>query len=57
MFEAAAFLRCHGADITWQERCSGTIWNHTERAGGDEEADVYKNPLAIAVCPGDIETI
>lgn len=55
-FEAAAFLRRCGADITRVRKMfRDDMESYRAKAEAMREAEVYKNQFAIAVCPGDIE--
>ena len=56
-FEAAAFLRRCGADITRVRKMfRDDMESYRAKAEAMREAEVYKNQFAIAVCPGDIES-
>ena len=56
-FEAAAFLRRCGADITRVRKMfRDDMESYRAKAEAMRKAEVYKNQFAIAVCPGDIES-
>ncbi len=56
-FEAAAFLRRCGADITRVRKMfRDDMGSYRAKAEAVRNAEVYRKEFAIAVCPGDIES-
>ena len=56
-FEAAAFLRRCGADITRVRKMfRDDMESYRAKAEAMREAEVYKNQFAIAVCPAILKS-
>ncbi|MBR0306650.1 MAG: DHH family phosphoesterase, partial [Lachnospiraceae bacterium] len=54
-FEAAAFLRRNGADVTRVRKLfRDTMEDHKARAEAVREAEIFEDAFAISVCPADI---